>query len=87
MRRVSEGPLEETQLREASTHLLNGQAAVDFKRRHFRSRQTSLSTRPKNIFLALSRVATGTASKISGIGGDTGLSGITRTLAVEGGDR
>lgn len=87
MRRVSEGPLEETQLREASTHLLNGQAAVDFKRRHFRSRNTPLSTTLKNLHLTPLCVLTSVASRISGTGGDTARSGITRTLAVEGGDR
>src|SRR5215467_10036017 len=51
MRRVCEGPLGESQLRGALTHLLDGLAAVDFKKRHSRSLPLPFRTTPKNLHL------------------------------------
>src|SRR5215467_8836971 len=51
MRRVCEGPLGESQLRGALTHLLDGLATVDFKKRHSRSLPFSFRTTPKNLHL------------------------------------
>ena len=62
MRRVSEGPLGESQLRGALTHLLDGPAAVDFKRRHSRSPREPLRATHKNIYLKRSYEPIGVAS-------------------------
>ena len=61
MRRVSEGPLRKSQLRGALTHLLDGPAAVDFKRRKPRSQEKPIRATRKNIYLRRSCEPTGVA--------------------------
>ena len=68
MPRVCEGPLGESQLRGALTHLLDWPAAVDFKRRRSRSPKKTLSATRKNIYLRRSYEPIGVDSGTTGHG-------------------